>query len=79
MKFKKNKSALLYLEWNNPMQQYRLEADWIGSCFLKIKLQVLVDMSQQCVLAVEKANSIPGCVGKELSQKAEGIDFCDSR
>lgn len=58
------------------MQQYRLEADWIGSCFLKIKLQVLVDMSQQCVLAVEKANSIPGCVGKELSQKA---DFCDSR
>jgi len=66
MKFKKSKYELLQLGWNNPMQQYRLGADWTESCFLGISLGVLVDinldMSQQSVLEVEKANNILGCL-----------------
>lgn len=45
------------------MQQYRLGADWIESCFLEINLGVLVDtnlnMSQQCVLGAEKVRVWP--------------------
>lgn len=63
------------------MQQYRLGADWIERCFLEINLGVLVginlNMSQQCVLGAEKANSILGLVSKSLASKLKDV-ICET-
>lgn len=81
VKFKKSKCELLHLGWNNPVQHYRLGADWIERCFLEINLGVLVDinlnMSQQCVLGAQKANSVSGCVSKSLASKLNGV-ICET-
>lgn len=78
MNFKKNKHDFLSLEWNNPMLGVvQVGADWIERCFQEINLGLVTDIklnvTQQCVLAAEKANSILGCISKSVASKLKDM------
>ncbi|RMC19602.1 hypothetical protein DUI87_03161 [Hirundo rustica rustica] len=42
MKFNKNKCQIPHLGWTNPVQQYRLEADCMGSSFASLRIFILI-------------------------------------
>jgi len=77
MKFSKGKCRVLHLWRNNPMHQYRFEADLLESSSVERDLGVLVDdkltMSQQCALVAKKANGIPGCIRRSVDSRSREI------
>ncbi|GAB0205621.1 mitochondrial enolase superfamily member 1 [Grus japonensis] len=77
MKFNKGKCRALHLGRNNPMHQYRLGADLLGSSTAEKNLGVLVDnkvsMSQQCALVAKKANGILGCIQKSVASRSREV------
>ncbi|GAB0182441.1 mitochondrial enolase superfamily member 1 [Grus japonensis] len=77
MKFNKGKCRIFHLRKNNPMHQYRLGVDLLGSSSAEKDLGVLLDnklsMSQQCALMAKKANGILGYIQKSMVSRSREV------
>jgi len=77
MKFSKGKCRVQHLGSNNPIQQYRLVFDLLGSSSVERDLGVLVDdkltMNQQLALVAMKSSGIPGCSKKSVASRSREV------
>jgi len=77
MRFNKGKCRVLHLGRNNPMHQYRLGADLLGSNSVTRDMGVLMDnkltMRQHCALVAKKANGILECIKRSVASRSREV------
>ncbi|PKU45023.1 rna-directed dna polymerase from mobile element jockey-like [Limosa lapponica baueri] len=75
--FNRAKCKVLHMCWGNSKHKYRLGREWVENSPEERNLGVLVDkklsMSRQCVLTVQKANHIQGCIKRSVNSRSREL------